>query len=93
VISLGVGFHLGSRHATAPHTADGRQAEIDQAEKEDQRDEIDEEASDGNLASVQAGFMEQCKLVRYWSSTLCHLMKFWFSQGASGQDGFEDDSR
>ena len=69
VTSLGLGFHLGSRRANAlTRRADGRQAE-----KEDHLDEDeDEEVSDGDLASVQAGFMEQCKLVRFCWKCLRH---------------------
>ena len=64
VTSLGLGFHFGSRRANAvpqaPRTDKRQAVEIDKQDDEDE----DEEASDGDLALVQAGFMEQCKIVR-----------------------------
>lgn len=55
--SLGLGFHLGSRRANLPQRTGERQAE-------NQEEDESEGVSDGDLALVEAGFMEQCKLVR-----------------------------
>lgn len=56
VTSLGLGFHLGSRRANLPQRTGERQAE-------NQEEDESEGVSDGDLALVEAGFMEQCKLV------------------------------
>jgi hypothetical protein len=62
VTSLGLGFHFGSKRTTLPPS---RRADERQVAKEDYDDEDEDEgASDGDLASIQAGIMDQCKLVR-----------------------------
>lgn len=86
--SLGIGFHLGSRRTTPPGKGDERE--------EGHRDEDeDEEAADGDLASVQADFNEPCKLVRFSMSTVSIPLHTEFSafSGASSQDGLENDPR
>lgn len=68
VTSLTLGFHLGSKN---PHGHSSSTPTLEEKEKlpdpttleEDEYEDEDEEMADGDLSAVQAGFMEQCKLV------------------------------
>ncbi|KAF9459478.1 peptidyl-tRNA hydrolase PTH2-domain-containing protein [Collybia nuda] len=78
IASLGLGFYFGSHRpdTNAPGTLtikgeqlqppqDPTRAEITQKnEVESENESDDEEPADGDLATIQAGFTEQCKLVR-----------------------------
>ncbi|GLB36394.1 putative peptidyl-trna hydrolase [Lyophyllum shimeji] len=58
VTSLGFGFHLGSQRTPFPKDANTVSTPL-----EDEEDDEAEAIADGDLAAIQAGFLEPCKLV------------------------------
>lgn len=109
VTSLGLGFRLGSQrsiiHTSKPSLREERlhpppqehntTEQKDEDEYDDDEDE-DEELADGDLAAVQAGFTEQCKLVWLFLVTVSYPYNkrdVYYSQGAHRQNRFENDLR
>lgn len=66
---MSVGYHFGSQSVSAPTIKPPTSGIEVQGTEENSEDE-DEEIADGDLSAIQAGFLEQCKLVSITLYTL-----------------------
>lgn len=68
--SAALGYYLGRRtsalekHVSSETRPATEEQEEQTQEDDDDNDEEEEDIADGDLSSISAGFMEQCKMVR-----------------------------